>query len=227
MVLESWWEITKGSFMNLWTRFIDFIPNLIGSIIVFVVGWIIAALIGRLVAEILSRIKFNQIFSKGAWKRALEKADIKVDPSAFIGAIFKWIIWIFFLAAAVEILGFNQLNTFLIADVLPYLPNVIVAAFIFVVAIVIADILEKVVRAAIEGTKVGYGGLIGAIVKWSILIFAIMAILSQLGIGALFMADLFRGIVAVLVIAIGLSFGLGGKEVAADVLQDIRNKLRE
>lgn len=226
MIITGWLDTTIIALKNLWLGFIDFIPNLIGAIIVFLIGWLISIAVGKLIAEILKRIKFNRIFEKGGWKTALEKAEIKVDASAFIGAIIKWVLLIVFLAAAVEILGFNQLTVFLTQKVLPFLPNVVVAAFIFVVAVIIADILEKVVRAAVEGAKVGYGQLVGAIVRWSIWVFAILIILSQLGIGETFMADLFRGIVVMIVLAIGLAFGLGGKDVAAEILQDLRNKLR-
>lgn len=226
MIVTGWLDTTIIALKNLWLGFIDFIPNLIGAIIVFLIGWLISIAVGKLIAEILKRIKFNRIFEKGGWKTALEKAEIKVDASSFIGAIIKWVLLIVFLAAAVEILGFNQLTVFLTQKVLPFLPNVVVAAFIFVVAVIIADILEKVVRAAVEGAKVGYGQLVGAIVRWSIWVFAILIILSQLGIGETFMADLFRGIVVMIVLAIGLAFGLGGKDVAAEILQDLRNKLR-
>lgn len=226
MIVTGWLDTTIIALKNLWLGFIDFIPNLIGAIIVFLIGWLISIAVGKLIAEILKRIKFNRIFEKGGWKAALEKAEIKVDASSFIGAIIKWVLLIVFLAAAVEILGFNQLTLFLTQKVLPFLPNVVVAAFIFVVAVIIADILEKVVRAAVEGAKVGYGQLVGAIVRWSIWVFAILIILSQLGIGETFMADLFRGIVVMIVLAIGLAFGLGGKDVAAEILQDLRNKLR-
>jgi len=132
---------------------------------------------------------------------------------------------IVFLLAAVEILGFVQFAV-LLTNVLGYLPNVIVAALIFVVTVIIADILEKVVRAAVEGIKVGYGRLVGAIVKWSIWIFAILIILYQLRIGQPFMADLFRGIVAMIVISVGLAFGLGGRGVATEILQDLKGKLK-
>ncbi len=225
-MLSNWLDITIESLKNVWIGFVDFIPRLIGALILFIIGWIISVAVGKLIAEILRKIKFNRIFEKGGWKSALEKAEIKVDASGFIGAIFKWVLMIVFLATAVEILGFSQLTTFLTAMVLPYLPNVIVAAFIFVVAVIIADILEKVVRAAVEGTKLGSGAIVGAIVKWSIWIFAILAILYQLGIGKVFMADLFRGIVAMIVIAVGLAFGLGGKEVAGEMLRNVRDKLR-
>jgi len=225
MIVTNWLDTTVIALKSLWLGFIEFIPSLIGALIVFIIGWVVALAIGKLVAEILKKIRFNQIFEKGGWKSALEKADIKADASDFIGSIFKWVLMIVFLAAAIEILGFNQLTLFLTADVLPYLPNVIVAAFIFVVAVVIADILEKVVRATVEGIKVGYGSMVGAIVKWSILVFAILTILYQLGIGTVFMADLFKGIVAMIVIAVGLAFGLGGKEVAAEIIRDAKNKL--
>jgi len=227
MIVTGWLDTTIIALKNLWLGFIDFIPNLIGAIIIFLIGWLISVAIGKLIAEILKKAKFNRIFEKGGWKTALEKAEIKVNASAFIGAIIKWVLLIVFLAAAVEILGFNQLTIFLTQKVLPFLPNVIVAAFIFVVAVIIADILEKVVRAAVEGAKVGYGQLVGGIVKWSIWVFAILIILSQLGIGETFMADLFRGIVVIIVLSIGLAFGLGGKDVAAEILQDLRNKLRK
>lgn len=224
MIVTNWLDTTVLALQNLWTGFVGFIPNLIGALVVFIIGWIISLAFGKLVSEVLKKIKFNSIFEKGGWDVALKKAEIKVDASDFIGAIVKWVLAIVFLAAAIEILGFTQLTSFLTGDVLPFLPNVIIAAFIFVVAVIIADILEKVVRAMVEGVNVGHGAFIGSIVKWSILTFAILTILSQLGIGSVFMADLFRGIVLMIVIAVGLAFGLGGKEVAGEILRDLKNK---
>jgi len=225
MIVTNWLDTTVVALQNLWIGFIDFIPSLIGALIVFIIGWVVALAIGKLVSEVLKKIRFNQVFEKGGWRKAFEKADIKVDASEFVGSIIKWVLLIVFLSAAIEILGFNQLTLFLTADVLPFLPNVVVAAFIFVVAVIIADILEKVVRASIEGVKAGYGSVAGIIVKWSILVFAILTILYQLGINTIFMADLFRGIVAMIVIAVGLAFGLGGKEVAGEIIRDLKDKI--
>ncbi len=202
-----------------------FVPSLIGAIIVFVIGWFISIGVGKLITEILRKIKFNQIFEKGSWDEALAKADIKVDASGFIGAIIKWVLAIVFLLAAVEILGFMQFAIFL-NGVLAYLPNVIVAALIFVVTVIVVDIVEKIVRVAVESIKIGYGQMVSAVIKWSIWIFAIMAILYQLGIARPFMETLFQGLVAMLVISLGIAFGLGGKEVAAEVLQDLKRKLK-
>ena len=225
MVLD-WYSVTIQALQNLWQAFISFIPVLIGAIIVFVIGWFISVGVGKLVTEILKKIKFNQIFEKEGWKTALSRAEIKVDAAAFIGAIMKWILVIVFLLAAVEILGLNQFAG-LLKSILNYLPNVVVAALIFVVTVILVDIVEKVVRAAVESIRVGYGQIVSAVIKWSIWVFAIIMILYQLGIGRPFMETLFTGLVAMLVLALGISFGLGGKEVAAEILQDLKRKLRE
>jgi len=225
MIVLDWIDATKMSLQTLWQGFITFIPNLLGAIVIFLIGWIISVAIGKLVAEILKRIQFNKIFETGDWKKALQRADIKVDASAFIGAIVKWVLMIAFLIAAVQILGFGQLERFF-TEVLTYLPNVVVAAFIFVIAVIIADIVEKVVRAAVEGAQMGYGAMVGAIVKWSIWIFSIFAILLQLGIAEALVTIIIQGIVALIVIAGGIAFGLGGKDVAGEILQDLKNKLK-
>lgn len=225
MVLD-WYYVTIQALQNLWQGFLSFIPVLVGAIIVFVIGWFISVGVGKLITEILKRIKFNQIFERGGWKSALEKAEIKVDPSGFIGAVIKWILVIVFLLAAVEILGLIQFAGFL-KSVLAYLPNVIVAALIFVVTVILVDIVEKIVRVTVESIKVGYGAMVSAVIKWSIWVFALLAILYQLGIARPFMETLFTGLVAMLVISLGIAFGLGGKEVAAEILQDVRRKLKE
>lgn len=225
-MIQDWSILIVQALQSLWQGFLDFIPLLLGAIIVFVIGWIVSGGVGKIVTEILKKIKFNQIFEKGNWDEALAKADIKVDASGFIGAIVKWVLVIVFLTAAVEILGFPQFAGFL-KSVLNYLPNVVVAALIFVVTVVVTDITEKIIRVSVERIKVGYGRTVSAIVKWSIWTFAILAILAQLGIARSFVETLFTGIVAMLVISTGIAFGLGGKDVAADLLKGVRDKFRE
>jgi len=226
MLLLDWWDITIESLQDLWQGFIAFIPNLIGALVIFLIGWAISVAVGKIVAEVFRKIRFNRIFEKGSMKTALEKADIKVDASGFVGAIFKWVLVIVFLSAAVEVLGFLQFAAFL-NRVLIFLPNIVVAVLIFAVAVIIADILEKIVKAAVEGAKLGYGKVAGLIVKWSIWVFAILMILIQLGIGTELVQILWTGIVFLVVIAGGLAFGLGGKDIAAEILRDLKRKMQE
>ncbi|MBI2042344.1 MAG: hypothetical protein HYT21_01130 [Candidatus Nealsonbacteria bacterium] len=224
MVID-WASVTVAALQNLWMGFFNFIPALIGAVVVFVIGWFIAVGVGKLVSEALKRLNFNRMFEKGAWKEALEKAEFKVDAAGFVGMVAQWVLVIVFLLASVEILGLTQFAEFL-NSVLAYLPNVIVATFIFVAAVIISELLEKVLRAAVESIKVGYGHLVGVIVKWSIWIFALLAILIQLQVAPSLINTLFTGLVAVIVVSAGLAFGLGGREIAAEVLRDLYKKLK-
>jgi len=225
MLVQTLAETTLLALQDLWQGFLSFIPTLIGVIIVFIVGWFIAIAVGKLVAEILKRIKFDRLFEKGTWKEALEKAELKISASEFIGAIFKWVLVIVFLQVAVGILGWTHFAA-LLERVIGYLPNVIVAALIFVVAVIVADIIEKVVVAATERAKFAYTNIAGAIVKWAIWTFAILAILRQLIIIPELVDTLFKALVYGIVAILVISFGLGGKEVAAEMLRDLRNKLK-
>ena len=226
MLVQTWAEATTLALLKLWDGFLAFIPNLIGAILVFLIGWFVALGIGKLVAEILTRIKLNQFFERAGWKTALEKAELKVNPSEFIGAIVKWILVIVFLLVAVEILGLVEFAGFL-KSILAYLPNVVIAVLILVVTVIVVDIVEKIIRAAVEGIRVGYGHLASVIVKWAIWIFAILAILQQLKFEAADWVFELIKIVFVGIVAMGtIAFGLGGKEVAAEILQDLRKKLK-
>jgi len=225
-MLIDWYSITLQAFQNTWQGFLNFIPNLIGAIVVFVVGWFVAVGVGKLVAGILNRLKLDKLFERTGWREALEKAELKVYPSEFIGAIFKWILVIVFLLIAVEILGLPQFAV-LLNKLISWLPNLVVAIAIFVVAIILADILDKVIRASIQKIGVKYVGALGAICRWAIYIFAILAILAQLGVAQTLINALITAFLGMITLAFGLAFGLGGKEAAAKIIEDLRKKISE
>jgi hypothetical protein len=170
------------------------------------------------------------LFEKEGWRRALQRANVDVNPSEFIGAIFKWSFVIVSLLIAVDILRLTAFAGFL-TEVLNYIPNVIVAVLVFVVAIVISDIVEKIVRATVERLKVGYGFLAASIVKWAMWVFAFFLILDQLLPASALIKTLYSsiiyGIVGALALGVGLAIGLGGKETAAKIISDLHKKLEE
>ncbi len=218
--------ITTDALQGLVQGFLNFIPLLLGAIIVFIIGWIIAVAVGKITATALTRLKFNELFNKSDWQRSFEKAKLTVNPSEFLGAIVKWILVIVFLSASAEILGLTQFAVFL-TTIVNYLPDVFVAALIFVVAVILADIAEKIVVASTAKMEVGYSSLVGIIAKWSIWIFAILAILYQLGVVRPMIQTLFAGFITMFAIAFGLAFGLGGKNVAAEILEDLKEKFKK
>lgn len=225
-MIEAWTVVTLLALQKAWQGFLNFVPGLIGAIIVFVIGWFIAIGIGRLVAEVLSRLKFNQLFERTGWREALEKAELKVNPSEFIGAIFKWILVIVFLMITVEILGLPQF-AILLNKLLIWLPNLIVAIAILVVAVILADILDKVIRTSVQKIGVKYANTLGVILRWAIYIFAGLAVLVQLGVALALINTLITAFFGMFALAFGLAFGLGGKDAAAKIIEDLRKKISE
>jgi len=225
-MIQDWSTITLNALQGLWQGFLNFIPNLLIAIIIFIIGWFIACGIGRLIAGILVGLKFNRLFESAGWKEALEKAELKIDPAGFIGAICKWVLVIVFLLASVEILGLTEFADFL-KGVVGWLPNLIVAAAIFVVAVIIAEFFEKIVKAFVKKLEVENVKLIGKIVRWAIYVFAALAILLQLGITPTIINMIVIGLIGMISLAFGLAFGLGGKEHASKAIEEIKEKISE
>lgn len=224
--LQDWSTITLSALQKTWDIFLTFLPKLFGAAIIFIIGWFFALGIGRLVAEFLKRLKFNQIFERTGWKEALEKAELKVNPSEFVGAIFKWILVIVFLLAAVDILELRQFSIVL-SNLIAWLPNLIVAVAIFVVAVIVTDIIEKLIRASVKKMEIGYAGFLGTATRWSIYTFAGLAILLQLGVTPTIIDTLITGFVGMLALAFGLAFGLGGRDAASRFIADVQKKISE
>ena len=227
--MVNWYKIISDAFSGSWKSFINFIPNLIVAIIAFIIGWIIAAIIGKIISQILLRLQFNRLFEKASWREALEKAEIKVNPAEFIGAIFKWIIVIMVLLISVQILLGLEFNPFqtLLDKFINWIPDFIIAIVIFVVAVIVADLLDKVVVASVKRIGVEYVGILGLIIRWAIYIFAGLAILVQLGVATTLINTLIISFFGTFALAFGLAFGLGGKDTAAKLIEDLRRKIAE
>lgn len=224
--MADWLTITMNVFYLAWQRIAEFLPNFLAAIVVFLVGWFIAVWVKKLIVKILSTLKVDKIFERSGWEEALEKADIKVSISNFCGEIVKWILVIVFLMASVEIVGLRQFSEFL-ERILAWLPNLIAAIIIFIVAVIAADILGKVVKASAKKIGSGYVGIVESIVKVSIYVFAIFAILLQLGIARELVNAIIYGVIFALSLGFGLAFGLGGKDTVAKFVEDLRKKIEE
>lgn len=224
-MVQTWSEILAVSFQQLWEGVIGFVPKLVIALVIFIVGWVIAVALGRLVSQIIRAFKVDRALQAIGAEETLSKAGFRLDSGAFIGGLVRWFFIIVFLVASIDVLGLNQVNSFLRNVVLLYLPNVIVASLILVVAAFIADVMRRVVVGSAKAADVPSPNLLGGITKWAIWIFAILAALYQLGIAGVFAQTLFTGFVAMLAIAGGLAFGLGGKEAASQYLAKLRRDI--
>lgn len=223
--MQTWGDVLVGSFQQLWIGIISFIPKLIIALIIFIAGWIIAVALGRLISQIIKAFKVDRALQAIGAETTLSKAGFKLDSGAFIGGLVRWFFIVVFLVASVDVLGLHEVNAFLRDVVLLYLPNVIVAALILVVAAFLADIVKRIVVGSAKAADVPSANMMGGVVKWAIWIFAILAALYQLGIAGVFAQTIFTGFVAMLAIAGGLAFGLGGKEAAGRYVEKLREDI--
>src|SRR3989344_1999776 len=225
MLIDTWANVLTRSFQELWTGIIAFIPNIIVAIIIFILGWLIGAALGRIVAQIIKSIKVDQALKSTGIGDAVERAGFKLDSGVFLGALVKWFFIVVFLVAALDVLRLTQVTIFLQTVVLGYLPQVIVAVLILLVAAIIAEIAAKAVMGAAKAAHVRSAGFAGSVAKWAIWIFAILAALDQLQVASAFVQTLFTGVVVAVSLALGLAFGLGGKEAAARTIERIRSEI--
>jgi len=225
MAIQTWTEIITSSLQSLWVGFINFLPGFLGAVIIFIIGWIIASALGKLSAQIIRVLRIDGILERMGLKKSLERANLNLDSSKFISELVRWFFIIVFLMTATNILGLVQVTDFLL-KVLLYIPQLIVAVLILLAAVLIADFLQKLVKASVDAAGFSSANTLAAITKWSILIFAILAALLQLGIAPALIQTIFTGFIAALVISSGLAFGLGGKDFAASILDKFRKDIK-
>lgn len=222
MVLSTWGETFATSLQALWMGFISFIPGLILAIIIFIIGWIIGSVVGKAIMQLFAALKIDKVFESAGAGDMMARAGMRLNVGKFMGDLVKWFIVAVFLMTALNVLQLTEVTTFLRDVVVQYLPRVIVAALVLVMATVISDFMRKFIRGSAKMANVRSANLLGSIAHWAIWIFAAIIALSELGIAASFMQILFTGIIAMLAIAGGLAFGLGGRDAAAHAISNIR-----
>ena len=222
--LSTWGVTLQQSFNNLLYGTINFLPNLVLAIIIFVIGWFLGVLIGRVIAQAIRAIKVDHALRSAGVEEVVNRAGWTLNSGEFIGALVKWFIIIVFLLAALSVMGLTSVTIFLQLGLLPYLARVIVAVLIIAIAAVVAEVAQSVVSGSARAAGVSSAGFAGAVAKWAIWIFAILAALDQLGVTP-FVQTIFTGVVVALSIAFGLAFGLGGQEAASRFIDRTRNDM--
>lgn len=225
MIFQTWGDVVVASLQQAWSAVVSFVPLLLSALIVFVIGWIIAVALGKLVEQVIKALRVDMFLSKLDFEKAMERAGMRLNTGAFVGGLVRWFLIIVALLAAANILQLTQVTDFL-TSVLLYLPNVVVAVLILVIAALVAEVAERVVRGSVEAAGLRRGSLVGLVARWSVWVFAIVAALLQLGVATVLLQTVVTGLVAMLALAFGLAFGLGGKDAAGAVVDRVIREVR-
>ena len=207
-------EVVTNSLINLWNSVIGFAPELIGAFVILILGIIIAPIFGRIVKRLVKLTKIDTLSEKTGLSNTFENLGLRFTFSDVIGKLVKWFFLIAFLIAAMDVLNWASVTDFL-KEIMLYIPNVIVAIIILAVGLIAGQFVKKAVITGLKTTgSIKNPELLGNIARWSLVVFATLAALLQLGIAERLIEILFAGVI----ITLALAFGLGGKEKAAKFL---------
>lgn len=198
-----------------------FTPKFIAGTIILLVGIIIASILKQAVIEIFKALNVESLLKK----YGVPEGKKDLNWTNILAEIIRWFVIIIFLIPTADVWGLPQvvtvLNTFLL-----YIPNVFVAAIIALVGFVVARLVHDIVLASAREISPETAHTIASVARWAVVIFVILAVLNQLGVASDLIRILFTGFVAMIAIAGGIAFGLGGKDAAKDIVDSLRGKIK-
>lgn len=209
------------SFNNAFYATVNFIPRFLTGAIILVIGLIVGSLVKQAIVTGSKTLKVESYLKK----YGVPELQSEFSWTNILAEIARWFIIVVFLVPTADVWGLPQIIT-LLNQVLFYIPNVFIAAVIALVGFVFARIAHDVVLASVKGVDSQTAITLAQVVRWSIAIFVVLAVLNQLGVATDLIRILFTGFVAMIALAGGIAFGFGGQGVAKDILEGIRKKLK-
>lgn len=203
---------------------IGFLPRLIGFLLIVLIGYLVAKVLAKVVALALEKLGTDRALSSGTSGEYVEKVAPDLSPSQLIGKVVFWFVMLGVLSIAISALGIAALNDFL-ADVFSYLPNVVAAILIGVIAVALAGLVARLVTRSLGETPIGK--LLATALPALVLAIAVFMILNQLRIATEIVTITYAAVMGALALGMALAFGLGGRDVASRMLEDAYRRGRE
>jgi Conserved TM helix len=200
---------------------LGFLPRLIGFLIILLIGYLVAKALQKVVSLALEKAGTDRALREGSSGQVVDRVAPDISPSELIGKVVFWFVFLGALSIAISSLGITALNDFL-ADVFAYLPNIVAAILIFVVASAVAGLLARVITGAMGDSP--SGKVVATAVPALIMAIAVFMILNQLQIATAIVTITYAAVMGALALGMALAFGLGGRDVASRLLEDAYRK---
>jgi hypothetical protein len=195
------------------------IPKVIGFALILVIGWLVASAIAAVVATALRAVRFNDLAQRSGFAGFVRRMGMQRDSAGFLADVAKWFVRLIVLVAAFDALGLPAVSTVL-EQLLMWLPNLVVALVVLVIAGLAANALHGLVRGATAEAGLGNPDLLANIARTAVWAFAIVVAVNQIGIATALVNTLFMATIGALALAVGLAFGLGGRDTAAQIVRN-------
>lgn len=208
---------TVASFAAATAVFVGALPRIVAFLLILIVGWFVASLIAKGVAALLRKVRFNELAQRSGFSDFVTKMGIDTDASGFIAIVTKWFVRLIALVVAFDALGLPAVSDVL-RQLLLWLPNLVVALVVLVIAGLVANAVSSLVRGATSKAGFSNPEFIANAASMAVWAFAVVVAVNQLGIATTLVNTLFMGVVFALSLALGLAFGLGGRETASQIV---------
>ena len=220
MQLDSWTQNLVGAMSGLWVKIANFIPNLFGALILVILGFLVAKLLDTLLSKLLAKVGLDRLMSGTGLNKLLARVGVKAQVSTLIGKIVYWFVLLIFLISAAESLGLERVSATL--DVLAlYVPKMFAAALVLLAGVLLAQLLNSMVKGAAEGVRLEYAAGLGRVAQSMVIIISISVAIGQLEIKA----ELLNYVVAIVLLSVGLAgalaLGLASKGIASQIIAGI------
>jgi hypothetical protein len=217
--VRDWSEAITTSLAQALSLFLAAIPRIVGFLIIIAIGWFLATLVAKGVAALLRSIRFNDMAQRSGFAGFVANTGVETDSSGFVAEIAKW-----FIRLITLVVGFDALGLPAVSDVfrliLLWLPNLAVAVAVLILGGLAANWLAGLVRGATAKGDLGNPDLLASVVRVAVWAFAIVVALNQVGIARELVNALFIATVGAVALALGLAFGIGGRDTAAEVVRE-------
>lgn len=217
-------ELIQNSLVTVWIDVLATLPGVFASVVVVLIGVLLGVILGSAASYIVKSIQLDKALEQLGFRMVVEKAGFKLNSGFFFYELVKWFVIIVFLMTATNILGLTQVTDFL-SRVLTYLPNVFVAVFVLAIGVLIARFVEGIVSGSARAANIESAHFLGTMARWAVVVFSFVIALDQLGVASEIIRISITGVVAGLAIAIGLAFGLGGKNHAEEMISIFRKRI--
>jgi hypothetical protein len=221
-VLE-WDNLIAEPVRQMLTRILAYLPVLLGALIILIVGWLIAKALRGIIDWLLKVVRFDTLADKAGISGILRKGDLKTSAREVVSGIVYWLIIIMVLVMAVDALGLPKASDVL-ASLFAYIPKVIAALLVLIVAMFLSSFVSGIVRIAAGNAKLPKPEILAGICRWAIIIFAATIALEELGIAPLLVTTTFNIILGGVCLTLAIAIGLGGKDTVAKYLEGLKKR---
>lgn len=224
--VTDWGAAVMTSLTAALSLFLAAIPRVIGFIVILIVGWLISGVLAAAVAALLRAVRFNDLAQRSGLTGFVQNMGVRRDAAGVLADIVKWFVRLIVLVVAFDALGLPAVSS-VFQQFLLWIPNLVVAVVVLVIAGLAANALGDLVRGSTAQAGFNNPDLLATITRVAVWSFGIVVAVNQIGVAQELVNTLFMGFIGALALAAGLAFGLGGRDTAGQIVDSWYRRGRE